>query len=154
MANGSRWKWLDIAVGLLLFVPSLGSADLSSPAAALLTRAREKIGVFVHGMPEHACIQTTDRQYFRQTRETGGSCDDLAADKRKRVSRLELISTDRVRLEVHVDGTGNEVYRWPGAKGPATREIEQLIGGGPFGTGSFGTFPSVSSVILELRLTT
>ncbi len=115
-------------------------AQFGSDPDVVLARARANIADVINHLPRYTCRQTINRSYFRQTRRRGRNCDEIIANKRKGYSRLELTATDRVRLDVEVADSGYEIYAWPGAARMGSRNIEDLVGGGPIGTGSFGSF--------------
>jgi hypothetical protein len=49
------------------------------------------------------------------------------------------MSRDRLRLDVAVT-PASEIYSWAGAHEFETRDLTEIVGGGPVGTGSFGAF--------------
>jgi len=87
------------------------------------------------------CLQTVNRSFFRRDNLiSSSSCDDILAIRRTRKRPLELISTDRLRLQVAITDSGREIYSWADAARIETESPTDLIGGGPFGTGPFGPF--------------
>ncbi len=135
--SGSR----NVAACVLLVCAAAVHAQFDRGGDEVLSRARAKIAAVIHHLPRYTCTQTINRSYFRQTRARGRNCDEIIANKRRGYSRLELTATDRVRLDVEIADSGNEIYAWPGAR-MGSRNVEDLVGGGPIGTGSFGGFLS------------
>jgi Tfp pilus assembly protein PilP len=104
---------------VLLMIAALLQGQTNPDAAEVLTRARARISSTMKRLPKYACIQTIDRSYFSQTssysRPTGeqnAPCDQMSADKRKGNKPLELVATDRLRLDV-AQGEGREIHSWP-----------------------------------------
>lgn len=111
-------------------------------APLALTGSRDRILDLAQRLPRYTCVQTVNRTYLGGLNQPAPktSCDQFAGDKQRGHWQLKLEATDRLRLDVLVAG-GQEVYSWPGADhyDPASAEFE-FIGGGPVGTGAFGTF--------------
>jgi hypothetical protein len=91
-------------------------------------------------LPDYTCVQTVNRSYFARAHleYPTPSCDLIAAEKKRRAYRLILQATDRLRLNIKVSGD-EEIASWAGEKHFDSRNVHDLIGGGPYGTGSLGT---------------
>ncbi len=115
-------------------------AQPPGPPADLLARARDHFFGLVRRLPDYTCLQTVDRKYFKRTklRSPLPSCDQLIGEEAQKSYTLKLEATDRLRLDVKVSD-GVEIGSWAGASHFDSRSIFDLIGGGPFGTGPFGT---------------
>jgi hypothetical protein len=120
---------------------TLTAQALHDPAE-LLANARPRILETISHLPKYTCTQTINRNYFHSlaTRPSLRSCDDLVALKRQGELPVELDATDRARLDVAVGEGGRELYSWVGASKIDSDSIDRVIGGGPSGTGSFGSF--------------
>ena len=135
-----------MAVGLLL--PAMaavggrpasrsgGGADNS--AAAALDRARAGLENMTRRLARYACVETVERRYYQPPPAgAGAACDRIEQARRSRAAPLTLDATDRLRLEVTL-AEGREIHAWPGATRFDARNVDQIIHGGPIGTGSFG----------------
>lgn len=121
---------------LVLAAAALYGQSSPDPNDAL-ARAQARIVTTMLRLPKYACVQTIDRTYYApsSSRHLGTSCDQMSADKRP----LAVTKTDRLRLDVAQAG-GYEIHSWPGARRFDMTEIDQVVEGGPFGTGSFGGY--------------
>jgi hypothetical protein len=99
----------------------------------LLESVRAKLQPVTSRLGNYACIETIDRSYFQPEPEAG-SCTPVAGG-----AGLNLVSTDRLRLEVAVS-QGLEIHSWPGATRFDARSLDQIISGGPIGAGAFATY--------------
>src|SRR5579859_1213610 len=84
----------------------------------------------------HAITSSKVRPYVQP--QPAPSCGQLL-EADKNAEGLQLYLTDRLRLDVKVSH-GNEVGSWAGASQFDSRSIFELVGPGPFGTGTLGTF--------------
>jgi hypothetical protein len=109
-------------------------------AELVLQRIREGVSASLLRMPNYTCVETVTRQYFRPNVERPpDSCGALAQRKQGPSYRLLPASTDRLRLDVSVT-PAREWYSWAGAASFDSRDLSEIIGGGPIGTGAFGAF--------------
>lgn len=131
-------------MALALLLPALAMveerpappADVSPGAA--LERARTQLEAMTRRLARYACLETVERRYFQPPPSAGRvSCAQIAQARAGRQSPLILDSTDRLRLEVTL-AEGREIHAWPGATRFDARNVDQIIHGGPIGTGSFG----------------
>jgi hypothetical protein len=129
-----------IALALAPVVPSPGQQ--SPDPAVTLQRARERLLTDLDRMPRYTCIQTITRKYYEaESRVQRPACSALLAARQKRKHELDILSWDRMRLEVAlVDNTS--VYSWVGAPKFDEATLDQLAGHGPLGSGDFGFFLS------------
>lgn len=112
-------------------------APPETPPAAVLERARPSLEAMTRRLARYACVETVERRYYQPPRSAGASCAQIVAARASRSAQLVLDSTDRLRLEVTLD-EGREIHSWPGATRFDARNVDQIIHGGPIGTGSFG----------------
>jgi hypothetical protein len=135
-----RWH---IAIPLLALVPAALFAQ-SAPMDELLAQGRNRILQTISHLVRYTCTQTVDRSESRQVQPhlPQNSCDQIMANRRNGVSRMELTWTDRLRLEVEITDKGIEIFSWPGASRIASERIKDFSGDGLIGTGSFGPFLS------------
>ena len=108
----------------------------------VLAHARDNILARRHQLPNYICVQTVDRKYLRPSMppQPVPSCSQMLEEEKNADSR-QLYLTDRLHLDVKVSH-GNEIGAWAGASQFDSRNIFELVGSGPFGTGAFGTFLS------------
>jgi hypothetical protein len=114
------------------------NAQAPPDPADLLEQARDKV---IARLPPvgYACLATINRSYYRRSMMpvTQQSCDAISAErKRKTRSKLSLYETDRLRLRVFRTSEG-ESFAWPGPGG-FSRNIEEVVQSGHFGTGELG----------------
>ena len=104
------------------------------PAIRLL-RARQILTERNKRLPDYTCVQTVDRRYLkpRKAHRAAPSCDEVRA---RRPDELILEKTDRLRLEIKAS-QGEEIGSWNGSPFNS-RDIFELVGGGPYGTGALG----------------
>jgi hypothetical protein len=114
------------------------AADTNS--TAVLARLRDRVVSGLRRMPNYTCVETITREYFRpNAAHAPDSCDDLSAHKRESSYKLLPTALDRLRLDVAVT-PARELYSWAGAREFETRDLTEIVGGGPIGTGAFGAF--------------
>jgi hypothetical protein len=108
-----------------------------SDPTAVLDQVRAKIRATMKRLPKCTCIQTIERSYYALAKSAKKplSCEQIGA----RSQKLQFTTRDRFRLEV-AQGTEREVHSWPGASHFDLTEIDQIVDGGPFGTGFFGGY--------------
>ena len=136
--TGSPEKWrprrsnrLRFAVAFLVLTGLQGQT--ARDPEKLLESVRSKLQPVTSRLANYACIQTIDRSYFEPEPEAG-TCKPVTSG-----ARLNLESTDRLRLEVTVS-QGMEIHSWPGATRFDTRSLDHIISGGPIGAGAFATY--------------
>lgn len=144
MVRGPSAAFRLVVAGLL--VPGIatvegqagsGPGPASSPDA-VLHRARAELENMTRRLSRYACVETVERRYYQAPRFASGStCDRIAQASATRTTPLTLDATDRLRLEVTL-AEGREIHAWPGATRFDSRNVDQIIHGGPIGTGSFG----------------
>jgi len=123
------------AVALCLWAQGTRNPD------ELLADARDKLVATARRLPKYTCVQTIERRYFNRMEKASlpPSCDQISADLHRGRYRLNLYTSDRVRLDVAVSG-GDEMVSWVGAGKFDSRRIDELVGEGPTGTGAFGSY--------------
>jgi hypothetical protein len=128
-----------MAATVALFTAGTAMAQSPSPAE-LLERAHARVRESIGQLSKYTCTQTVDRSYFRIVGRPGRSCDDVVSNKRLGRTRLELVATDRLRLDVAASDDGAEIYSWPNAGRIGSANIEDMAAGGMIGTGPFAAF--------------
>ena len=111
-------------------------------------RVRDRLLAETVRLPRYTCVQTIERKYFQleadQTAHRG--CDAILGARRTRKHDLSISGEDRLRLDVAV-ASGHEIHSWAGANRFEDKEIVDIVGSGPSGTGDFRGF--VQSVFGE-----
>lgn len=120
---------------VLLFAQSANQDEL-------LVRGRDRILAAIDRMPSYTCTQTVDRSEFEPvTRHPEPlSCDQLVARHADGLAKLDLVRTDRLRLDVQVSESGFERFSWPFSSRVSSEHVQDFAAGGLFGTGAFGPF--------------
>src|ERR1043166_6968167 len=121
---------------------SLATVCLAADRApdAVLARLRQRVADDLRRMPNYTCVETISRHYFKpEVAPPANSCDALGANNAPGGSSLLPWSFDRLRLDVAVSPSG-ELFSWAGAGEFEDRELTDIVGGGPIGTGAFGAF--------------
>jgi hypothetical protein len=117
-----------------LFLAAAGfclAAGGASPEQ-VLARVRERVTSDLQRIPNYTCAQTVTRRYFKPDVE-------LPANSCGAKYTPQSWSVDRLRLEVAVT-PAREVYSWAGARQFDARDLTEIVGGGPIGTGAFSAF--------------
>ena len=136
------------AVGCLPFLVAAGltQGGTGRDPNAVLEQARARLQAMAQSLDKYVCVETVDRSYYQRvvprdappSPQPEPACRQPAGGSTAR-DRLQLASTDRVRLEVTVS-EGRELHSWPGATRFDSRDVDDLIRQGPVSTGSFGAF--------------
>jgi hypothetical protein len=127
------------ALALLLSALAVHAQTAHDPET-VLAKVRDSVLDRSDRLPNYTCIQTVNRQYFK--RETPEfplpSCEQMNHEEAVNAYSLTLEATDRLRLEVKISD-GEEISAWAGASHFEKQTVGELAGG-PFSTGSFGSF--------------
>ena len=112
-------------------------AAFAQDASTMLDQARNKVLAATSGLPKYVCVETIDRSYYsrKNAPDTPPSCERLALDRKRGQDRLQLDKSDRLRVAVAIV-QGLEIYSWTG-NAPAAHGVENILNGGPIGTGPF-----------------
>jgi hypothetical protein len=106
----------------------------------LYDQARKKVIDNARRTPRYTCVQNITRtQYAPEAAKKGASCAAMIAARRQSRALGDVISHDRLRLDVAVVD-GAEMFSWAGAGKFETKNIEDLIEGGASGSGDFASF--------------
>jgi hypothetical protein len=118
----------------------LAVAAFAQDAATTLEQARDKVLAATSDLPKYICVETIDRSYFSRKNppETPPSCERIALDRKRGRGDLQLDKTDRLRVAVTI-AQGREIYSWTGIA-PYQHGVEDILNGGPIGTGPFAAF--------------
>jgi hypothetical protein len=122
---------MRLAIGLLAVTA------FAQDAATTLEQARSKVLAATSNLAKYVCVETIDRSYYSRTNQsdTPSSCERMALDRKRGQDRLQLDKTDRLRVAVEI-AQGREIYSWTGSA-PDTHGVENILNGGPIGTGPF-----------------
>jgi hypothetical protein len=121
---------MKLALGLLAVV-----AFAQDPVETL-DRARNQVLAHTRNLPEQVCVETIDRSYYsRKNAGDSASCERLLLDRKNGRDVLRLDKTDRLRVAVRF-ASGREIYSWTGPA-PYDHGVEDILNGGPIGTGPF-----------------
>jgi len=136
-----------VILGLASALLAQSPPDPALDPATVLAKARGKVSDRMENLPNYTCVETVVRQYLKRQKPPYPlrpfSCDQLSGEKHRGGYKLELESTDRLRLDVKVSN-GLEIGSWAGASQFDQRSILDLTGG-PFGTGQLGQFSDMFS---------
>jgi hypothetical protein len=137
-------KWGTVSLLLLALAGSLGAVD---DPEALLQGTRQKVMDTVERLPRYVCTQTVTRSHYEPERGAGEeapSCRVIAVKVQSSQWEPQLVSSDRIRLDVAVNrdpsGVDGEMYSFVGAERFSGRELfESLLPGGAMPTGTFSS---------------
>jgi hypothetical protein len=130
------------AVTLLLSLFGTPLAAQQNPNE-LLSRVSRKIVETVNRLPKYVCTQTVERKQSAPAAPAGGkSCSELATERKLRRMKLNLLQSDRLRLDV-ASGPLTEMYSWVGQKSFSDRRLGALVNSGITSTGGFAGFLTV-----------
>lgn len=105
----------------------------------LLGSLYDRVAAYGREVPNHTCVETVQRNWYQlRTDEPIRSCASLLTSRKLPGHRLQLRSTDWLRLDVGVAG-GHEIFSWAGSARFEEGEFDELIPKGAFGTGPFAT---------------
>jgi hypothetical protein len=130
--------------GFFFAVAGVLSAQALPDPTDVLARARDKIVESHPRLPNYTCVQTVDRGYFRRAVQPSPfpPCSQMHAEEdAAHAFQIDPYLTDRLRLDVKVSA-GVEIGSWAGASQFDAKSIFDLVGRGPFGTGTLGSFLS------------
>lgn len=101
-----------------------------------LAKARDKMLAEAANLKKLVCVETMDRSYFsNRDAASSQSCERIALDRKKGRYKPDLVSTDRVRVEVRFS-QDREIYSWTG-KAPPSHPVDDILDPGPMMTGAF-----------------
>ena len=135
-----RSHLLTVAAIVALNSPFAGAWQQALDPAAALRQTRDRLLADLARLPRYTCVQSITRKYFGapvHLRQPG--CSDLIVAHDARSHELSLRSWDRLRLEVAII-EDSYAFSWVGAPQFDKGNLERMSGGGPMGTGDFGTF--------------
>ena len=144
-ASGIRFQMrVRQVIPILLGVISSGIYGGQPPQTdpmQLLVEARRKIAESTSRMPRYLCTETVER---RKSQLGSGAnwdkpCSETIAAIAGHSKRLQLLSSDRLRLDVAVIDK-NEIYSWVGEGRFGDQSLSQLVKMGLTANGSFGSF--------------
>ncbi|HKF23912.1 MAG TPA: hypothetical protein VKE93_20225 [Candidatus Angelobacter sp.] len=131
---------LTLAAIVALISPLARAGQQALDPTAALLQTRDRLLADLARLPRYTCVQSITRKYFGapvHLRLPG--CSDLIAAHDARSHELSLRSWDRLRLEVAII-ENTYAFSWVGAPQFDKGNLERMSGGGPMGTGDFGTF--------------
>lgn len=106
-----------------------------------LIQVRQKISESMNRIPRYLCTETVERSMVELPLRTGRnlSCPEIVAAFKKNPKHLEVLSADRLRLDVAVLGE-REAYSWVGEGRFGDQALGTLVKSGLTANGSFGSF--------------
>jgi hypothetical protein len=108
--------------------------------AEVLQRAKALVLASEANRPNYTCVETVVRDYYKPLASTLPRACPVLLEARRNPTldmQLNLVLTDRLRLDVAMTGEG-EIYSWVGASKFEEGTIDHVVRSGPMGTGSFG----------------
>ena len=119
------------------------AASAQDDPQTLLLRVRENLRETIGRLPKYMCTLTIDRDQYQADRIKGSpSCDSLLSEKNKGHLKPHLYENDRLRLDVAISDSANEIYSWVGEDRFDDRDLFQLVRVGALQTGSYSIFLS------------
>lgn len=135
------WTRLLLLSGFAVSIPTAVRAQ--DDPQELLLRVRTKLNETIGRLPKYMCTLTVDRSQYQVSGIHGSpSCDALLAEKEKGHLKPRLFETDRLRLDVAISDSANEIYSWVGEDRFDDRDLFQIVHSGALQTGSYSTFLS------------
>src|SRR5438270_13269064 len=127
--------WLTVALVAAGWAPPQAS---DQEAIQVFMRVRDRVFAETVRLPRYTCVQTIKRTYFQADvdRLKLRGCDAILGARRTRKHDLAVGDEDRLRLDVAV-ASGREIHSWAGANRFEDKELFDIIGWGPSGTGDF-----------------
>jgi hypothetical protein len=137
----------------LLLLSGFAAAAFAQPPAQppaqpndpkdLLLEVRGNLNETIGRLPKYMCTLTIDRAQYQAGGIKGSpSCDALLSEKNKGHLKPRLYETDRLRLDVAISDSANEIYSWVGEDRFDDRDLFQIVRQGALQTGSYSTFLS------------
>jgi len=132
-------------IRLLLLSRFIAAASAQDDPQELLLRVRGNLSETIGRLPKYMCTLTVDRTQYQVDRGVGGirgsrSCDALLAEKAGAHLKPRLYEADRLRLDVAISDSANEIYSWVGEDRFDDRDLFQIVHSGALQTGSYSTF--------------
>jgi hypothetical protein len=130
-------------IRFLLLSCLAAAASAQDDPQSLLLRVRGNLGETIGRLPKYMCTLTIDRSQYQTDGIKGSpSCDALISEKNKRHLKPHLYENDRLRLDVAISDSSNEIYSWVGEDRFNDRDLFQLVRVGALQTGSYSIFLS------------
>jgi len=130
-------------IRLLLLSSIVAAASAQDDPQDLLLRVRSNLSETIGRLPKYMCTLTIDRAQYRVEGSRGlPSCDALLSEKNKGHLKPRLYEADRLRLDVAISDSANEIYSWVGEDRFDDRDLFQIVHSGALQTGSYSTFLS------------
>jgi hypothetical protein len=111
--------------------------------AQLLMEIRRKVAASISRLPRYLCTETVERKSLAPDpwagRRKDNACAEIVATAQNPKTKLQLFSSDRLRLDVAIASNG-EMYSWVGSGKFADATLGDLVKQGATSTGSFGSF--------------
>jgi hypothetical protein len=125
---------------LVLLAAAVAGGTADPVVQQLFNQARDKVIDNARRTPRYTCVQNITRtEHAPEVARKGASCATLIAARRQSKILGNIISHDRVRLDVAIVN-GSEMFSWAGAGRFETKNIDDLIEGGSSGSGDFAAF--------------
>jgi hypothetical protein len=128
---------------ILLWAAFAAACEAQQDPVDLLTQIRHRVIAGISRLPRYMCTETVDRSSFRPD-EVGGkherrSCPDVVDTGGKAPPKLQLFSTDRLRLDVAIAGD-SEMYSWVKEDQFGDHDLGDLVRQGATSTGEFSSY--------------
>jgi hypothetical protein len=129
--------------GILLCSALVASGYAQRDPMQLLIQIRHKVADRMSRIPRYLCTETVDRttlgpDAFYNNGDTI-SCASLLSAAPKHKTKMQLISADRLRLDVAIIDN-IETYSWVGEGRFQDQSLSEMVKMGATSTGSFGSF--------------
>jgi hypothetical protein len=130
-----------VRTATILVLAYCGSARAqgTDDVRALLEQVQSNVRETISRLPKYVCTLTIDRARYATARREN-TCEEQASDGK---GNRRLLATDRLRLDVAVNGVPNglthEMYSWVGADRFSDRNLFELVPDGALSTGSFAS---------------
>jgi hypothetical protein len=129
--------------GILLCAAFVVTGYAQRDPMQLLIQIRHRVADRMSRIPRYLCTETVDRttlgpdSFYSNGHAT--SCASLLSPAPKHKTKMQLISADRLRLDVAIiDNT--ETYSWVGEGRFQDQALSEMVRMGATSTGSFGSF--------------
>jgi hypothetical protein len=131
------------AKGILFAAVVAAGAQAQQDPMRQLMEIRHKVADRLSHIPRYLCTETVDRATLRPDAFYSDgkveSCAARTAAPRKHKMKMQLMTTDRLRLDVAIIDN-NETYSWVGEGRFEDKSLSEMVRVGATSTGSFGSF--------------
>ena len=131
---------MRVTAALFVALATTGAPQQPDPAQVLI-QMRHKVGQGISRIPRYLCTETVERRTLQLTSRGNRTlpCPDLLAALSEHPKHLQLLSADRLRLDVAVIDR-REIYSWVGEGRFGDQSLSQIVKVGLTANGSFRSF--------------